>query len=256
MRAGSDAVSSDAASMRPEPPGGGPRLLLVEDDEPTRRMVASNLSAHGYRVAEAADVREALRRWDGERPDLIVLDLGLPDRDGTIVIRRVRRDSSTPILILSARGEERDKILALDEGADDYVTKPFGLGELRARVAALLRRAAGPAADAAGRLSAGPVVLDLSRRVVTVHGHPVELTPREYELLKIMLGQPDRVITKNRLLRAVWGDQYAEEAHYLHVYVSRLRRKLAAVDPTGAAGRMISAEPGIGYRLRDPDTQY
>ena len=157
MRAGSDAAGSDAASMRPEPPGGGPRLLLVEDDEPTRHMVASNLSAHGYRVAEAADAHEALRRWDSERPDLIVLDLGLPDRDGTIVIRRVRRDSSTPILILSARGEERDKILALDEGADDYVTKPFGLGELRARVAALLRRAAGPAADAAGRLSAGPV---------------------------------------------------------------------------------------------------
>jgi two-component system KDP operon response regulator KdpE len=247
---------SEAASIRPDPPGGGPRLLLVEDDEPTRRMVASNLAAHGYRVAEAGDAREALRRWDGERPDLIVLDLGLPDRDGTVVIRRVRRDSSTPILILSARGEERDKIQALDEGADDYVTKPFGLGELRARVAALLRRAAGPAADVAGLLSVGPVCLDIGRREVTVHGRPVDLTPREYELLKTMLGQPDRVITKNRLLRAVWGDQYAEEAHYLHVYVSRLRRKLAAVDPTGGAGRMITAEPGVGYRLRDPDAQY
>jgi two-component system KDP operon response regulator KdpE len=230
----------------------GPHLLLVEDDEPTRRMVASNLAAHGYRVAEARDAREALRRWDAGRPDLIVLDLGLPDRDGTVVIRRVRREAATPILILSARGEEHDKIAALDEGADDYVTKPFGLGELRARVAALLRRAAGPAADAAGRISVGPVVLDIGRREVTVGGRPVELTPREYELLKAMLGQPDRVITRNRLLRAVWGDSYTDEAHYLHVYVSRLRRKLAAADPSGGAGRMITAEPGVGYRLRDP----
>jgi two-component system KDP operon response regulator KdpE len=195
----------------------GPHLLLVEDDENTRRMVASNLGAHGYRVVEARDAREALRRWDASRPDLIVLDLGLPDRDGTVVIRRVRREALTPILILSARGEEQDKIAALDAGADDYVTKPFGLGELRARIAALLRRAAGPAADLAGRLSVGPLSLDIGRREVTVAGLPVDLTPREYELLKTMLGQPDRVVTRNRLLRAVWGDSYAEEAHYLHV---------------------------------------
>jgi len=232
----------------------GPRVLLVEDDPSTRRMVASNLTAHGYVVAEAEDVREALRSWDAGRPDVIILDLGLPDRDGTVVIRRVRREAATPILVLSARSEEREKIAALDAGADDYVTKPFGLGELRARLSALLRRAAGPASDTSGRMRLGNVVLDLPRREVTVGSQPVALTPREYELLKAMMAQPNRVITRNRLLREVWGDSYAEEAHYLHVYVSRLRRKLAAADPAGSAGRIIVAEPGIGYRVRDPES--
>jgi two-component system, OmpR family, KDP operon response regulator KdpE len=229
----------------------GAHLLVVEDDEPTRRSVATNLAAHGYRVVEAVDVASALERWEADRPDLIVLDLGLPDLDGTVLVRRVRRDATTPILILSARGEEPDKIAALEGGADDYVTKPFGLGELRARIEALLRRAAGPAADPAGIVTLGPVSLDVARRTVTVSGRALDLTPREYELLKVMLSQPGRLLTRGRLLRAVWGTAYAEEGHYLHVYVSRVRRKLAAADPEGRARGLIVAEPGVGYRVRE-----
>ena len=233
----------------------GPRLLLVEDDAPTRRMVAANLAAHAYDVTEAGDVLSALRSWDAERPDLVLLDLGLPDRDGTTIIRRIRREASTPILVLSARVDEVEKVAALEAGADDYVTKPFGMDELRARVAALLRRASGPAADPAGRVTAGPVVIDVARRAVTVAGNAVELTPREYELLKTLLSMPGRVLTKGRLLRAVWGDAYSDQGHYLHVYVSRLRRKLDAAAPAARAGRFIAAEPGIGYRVQLPDEE-
>jgi two-component system KDP operon response regulator KdpE len=229
----------------------GPRLLLVEDDPPTRTAVSANLAAHGYLVEEAGSVAEALRCWDARRPDLLILDLGLPDRDGSTVVRRVRHEATTPILILSARGEERDKVGALEMGADDYVTKPFGLAELRARVAALLRRSAGPAADASGVLTLGPVALDLTHRTVAVAGTPVDLTPREYELLKALLNHRGRVVTRGRLLRAVWGEAYAGEAHYLHVYVSRLRRKLAEADTTATVSALIVAEPGVGYRVRE-----
>ena len=230
---------------------GGPALLLVEDDAPTRRAVAAYLEKHGYRIDEAADAREALRAWEARRADLVLLDLGLPDLDGVEVVRRIRREATTPIVILSARGEERDKVAALEAGADDYLTKPFGTEELHARIRAVLRRAAGPAADASGLLVLGPVSLDIGRREVLVGERPVELTTREYELLKVLLSQPGRVVTRQRLLRSVWGAAYAEEAHYLHVYVSRLRRKLAAADPTGAAGRIIVADPGVGYRVVD-----
>jgi two-component system KDP operon response regulator KdpE len=228
----------------------GARLLVVEDDEPTRRAVTVNLEGNDYVVDEAGDARGAFARWDAVRPDAIILDLGLPDQDGLSVIRRVRREATTPILILSARGLETDKVAALEAGADDYVTKPFGMAELRARIAALLRRAAGPAADAGGVLRNGAVVLDPAHREVTVGGSPVDLTPREYELLKVMLAQPGRVLTRGRLLRAVWGTAYADEGHYLHVYVSRLRRKLAEADPTGDARDLVAAEPGVGYRVR------
>jgi two-component system KDP operon response regulator KdpE len=226
-------------------------VLLVEDDEVTRRSVVANLTAHGYRVAEASDVRSATRSWEASRPDVILLDLGLPDLDGSVLIRHVRRDATTPILVLSARDAEPDKVAALEAGADDYVTKPFGLPELRARVGALLRRAAGSAANVEGLVKVGSVVIDIARRQVTVAGHPVELTPREYELLKTMLSQPGRLLTRGRLLRAVWGVDYDSEAHYLHVYVSRLRRKLDDADPTGAASSLIVAEPGVGYRVAE-----
>jgi two-component system KDP operon response regulator KdpE len=228
------------------------RLLLVEDDPETRRHVAANLAAHGYSVQEAPDVKEALERWSSARPDLILLDLGLPDRDGLTVIRHVRREANTPILVLSARGDEQVKVAALEQGADDYVTKPFGLAELRARISALLRRAAGDIADAQGRVALGPVVLDAGRHLVTVNGEPLDLTPREFELLRVLLQHPGRVLTRARLLRAVWGTAYSDESHYLHVYVSRLRRKLAIADPTGRAADLIKAEPGVGYRIAEP----
>ena len=231
------------------------RILLVEDDDATRNAVARNLEGHGFKVTPSGDVAEALRRWDAERPDLILLDLGLPDLDGATVVRHVRRDATTPILILSARSDERVKVATLEAGADDYVTKPFGMDELRARIGALLRRAAGPAADQGGVVTLGPVSLDVAARRVTVNGAPVDLTPREYELLKVMVAQPGRLLTKGRLLRAVWGTAYAGEAHYLHVYVSRLRRKLNAADPGAGADALITAEPGIGYRIGDPSTR-
>jgi two-component system KDP operon response regulator KdpE len=229
----------------------GAHVLIVEDDAPTRRSVAANLASHGYAVVEAGGGAEALRAWEGRRPDLVVLDLGLPDVDGSTVIRRIRRDATTPILVLSARETERDKVAALEAGADDYVTKPFGMAELRARIAALLRRAAGPAADATGIVSLGPVSLDIARHAVTVNGAPLDLTPREYELLKVLVSQPGRLLTRGRLLRAIWGSAYADEGHYLHVYVSRLRRKLGAADPSGQAADLIVAEPGVGYRVRE-----
>jgi len=233
----------------------GARLLVVEDDEVTRRAVAEHLAGHGYDVRVAPDAASALRAWDAARPDLIVLDLGLPDLDGLAVIRRVRREAATPILVLSARGREADKIEALEAGADDHVTKPFGIGEVRARIAALLRRAGGPAVEPTGILRNGSVALDPVRRLVTVGGQPLDLTPREYELLKQMLGAPGRVLTRGRLLRAVWGSAYDEEGHYLHVYVSRLRRKLAAADLDGDARELFQSEPGVGYRIREVEPE-
>ena len=229
----------------------GARLLIVEDDDSTRELVAANLRAHGHVVTEAGDAAGALRSWDARRPDVIVLDLGLPDRDGDVVIRRVRKDATTPILVMSARGEERDKVAALEAGADDYVTKPVGMAELRARIAALLRRAGGPAADQTGVLRLGDVVVDVARHRAAVGVVELDLTPREYELLKVLIGQPGRLFTKGRLLRAVWGSAYGDATHYLHVYVSRLRRKLGEADPTGRARRLIVAEPGIGYRVAE-----
>ena len=234
---------------------GGAHLLLVEDDDAMRRTVAANLAAHGYRIVEAPDVAEAIRRWDAERPDVILLDLGLPDGEGTTIIRRVRREATTPILVLSARGAEPDKVAALEAGADDYVTKPFGLAELRARIAALLRRTAGPAADRSGVIHHGRLTIDVSHRTATVDGIALDLTPREYELLRTMLSQPGRLLTKARLLRAVWGTAYADEGHYLHVYVSRLRRKLATADPDGSLRDLIVAEPGVGYRVGESADQ-
>ncbi len=231
----------------------GAHLLLVEDDAVTRRAVAANLAGHGFVVAEAADGASAIRAWDAGRPDVVVLDLGLPDLDGISIIRRVRREAATPILVLSARGQESDKIEALEAGADDYVTKPYGIGEVRARIAALLRRAGGPAVEPSGLLRNGSIALDPARRLVTVRGAELDLTPREYELLKQMLAAPGRVLTRGRLLRAVWGTAYGDEGHYLHVYVSRLRRKLAAADPDGDARDLVQAEPGVGYRIREAE---
>ena len=229
----------------------GALLLLVEDDGSARHHLRAYLVHHGYRVDEAGTGAEALRLWEAHRADLVILDLGLPDADGVDLVRRIRREATTPIVIISARGAERDKIAALEAGADDYLTKPFGTEELNARIRAVLRRAGGPEAATDGRLVLGPIELDVLHHRVTVDGTPVRLTPREFELLKVLLGFPGRVVTKGRLLRAVWGVAYAEESHYVHVYVNRLRRKLAAADPTGAVADLIATEPGVGYRLAD-----
>ncbi len=226
-------------------------VLLVEDDGPARSLVAANLRGHGYDVRLAADGEEALRQWEARRPDVVLLDLGLPGIDGLSVIRRIRRDAQTPIIVLSARDQERSKVDALDLGADDYLTKPIGMAELGARLRVALRRSTSPAVEEGGVLRVGPIRLDPLRRETTVSGAAVHLTPREYELLKVLLSHAGRVVTRGGLLRAVWGQPYTEEAHYLHVHVASIRRKLAAADPTGAAARLIVAEPGVGYRVRE-----
>ena len=236
----------------PGPPPGA-ALLLVEDDAATRREVATFLRGHGFRVDEAGDGAAAWERWSAQRPDLVVLDLGLPDVDGAVLIRRLRRDATTPILVLSARDREAEKVAALESGADDYVTKPFGAAELLARIRAVLRRAAGPAAEPTGAVLVGQLRLDVARHEVTVASRPVQLTPREFEVLKVLLASAGRLVTHGRLLRAVWGTAYSDEAHYLHVYVSQIRRKIAAVDPSGELAGLIVAEPGVGYRVRPPD---
>jgi two-component system KDP operon response regulator KdpE len=181
-----------------------------------------------------------------------LLDLGLPDMDGLDVIRRIRADSTTPIVILSGRYEEREKVEALDRGADDYVTKPFGVDELNARLRVALRHAAGPAAGTDGAITIGSLVLDDGRHEVTVAGKAVDLTPREFEILRVLVSHAGRLVTKGRLLRAVWGDAYQNEAAYVYVHVSQLRRKLADADPSGELRNLIVTEPGVGYRIREP----
>jgi two-component system KDP operon response regulator KdpE len=229
----------------------GPSVLVVEDDAETRHALARELGGRGYRVVEAGDGRSALERWEARRPDVVLLDLGLPDIDGLQLIRRIRREASTPIVILSGRYEEREKVDALERGADDYVTKPFGVDELVARLRVALRHAGGPSADAEGRMVAGPLVLDPARHEVRLDGRRVDLTPREFEILRVLLAHAGRLVTKGRLLRAVWGEAYQAEDSYVYVHVSQLRRKLAAADPDGHLRDLIVTEPGVGYRIGD-----
>ena len=231
----------------------GPTVLVVEDDGETRAALVRELTTRGYRVEEAGDGQTALRHWENRRPDVVLLDLGLPDIDGLDIVRRVRREAMTPIVILSGRYEEREKVEALERGADDYVTKPFGVDELNARLRVALRRAAGPVGDQGGRIVVGPLEFDANRHEVRVDGARVELTPREFEILRVLLTHPGRLVTKGRLLRAVWGEAYQGEDSYVHVHVSQLRRKLAAADPGGALRDLIVTEPGVGYRVRELD---
>ncbi|HEX5239746.1 MAG TPA: response regulator transcription factor [Candidatus Limnocylindrales bacterium] len=230
---------------------GSVRILLVEDDRETRQAVARDLRARGYTVDEAATGRDALARWEARRPDVVLLDLGLPDIDGRTIIGRIRREASTPIVILSGRFAESEKVEALDRGADDYVTKPFGVEELHARIRAAVRRSTGPVGEG-GRIVVGPLVLDVAEHQVRVAGRQVELTPREFEILRVLLADAGRVVTKGRILRAVWGEAYRGEDSYVYVHVSQLRRKLALADPTGSLGDLIATEPGVGYRIRPP----
>jgi two-component system KDP operon response regulator KdpE len=230
---------------------GRPTVLVVEDDDETRAVVVRELITRGYEVDEAVDGASALQRWERRRPDVVLLDLGLPDVDGLQVIRRIRREATTPIVILSGRYEEREKVEALERGADDYVTKPFGVDELNARLRVALRHAAGPEADEMGRIVVGRLVLDTARHEVRVGDTLVDLTPREFEILRVLLSHAGRLVTKGRLLRAVWGEAYQGEDSYVYVHVSQLRRKLAAADPDGALRDLIVTEPGVGYRVRE-----
>ena len=231
----------------------GATVLVVEDDAETRAALVRELGSRGYRLEEAPDGRTALERWEAHRPDVILLDLGLPDLDGLDVIRRIRRDAMTPIVILSGRYAEREKVEALDRGADDYVTKPFGLDELHARLRVALRRSTGGVGDRDGRIVVGPLTFDARSHEVFVADRAVDLTPREFEILRVLLGEMGRVVTKGRLLRAVWGQAYQGEDSYVYVHVSQLRHKLAAADPSGALRDLIVTEPGVGYRVREPD---
>lgn len=223
-----------------------PCVIFVEDEKQIRRFVRSALEAEGCRVFEAETGKQGLIEAGTRKPDLIILDLGLPDLDGIDFIRDARGWSAVPILILSARSTENDKIVALDAGADDYLTKPFGVGELLARVRALLRRQL-PNNAGSPTLSFGEIEVDLSRRRVTRHGEPVHLTQIEFRLLTLLIANAGKVLTHRHLLRDVWGPSFVESNHYLRIYVGRLRQKLEA-DP--AQPKHILTETGVGYRFQ------
>jgi two-component system KDP operon response regulator KdpE len=226
-------------------------ILLVEDDADTRRQIASLLERHGYRVTQATDAGSALDRFEAARPDLILLDLGLPDRDGLVVVEHVRAAGTTPILVLSARDREVDKVLALEAGADDYLAKPFGMAELQARISAILRRASPTGGDSEdpGIVRIGELELDPRSHSVRVGGRPVHLSPLEFQVLHVLAEHAGQLVTYGRLLRAVWGTAYGDEAHYVHVYVGQIRRKIRRADPDGHLASLIVPEPGVGYRV-------
>ena len=225
-----------------------PLVLVVDDETPIRRFLKAALDGNGYRVLEAESARDALREAATRSPDLVLLDLGLPDMDGVEVTRRLREWSGVPIVVVSARGQERDKIAALDAGADDYVTKPFGVRELLARLRVALRHATRAGGAESARFTFGPLDIDLEKRRVTRSGEVVHLTPIEYRLLTELARNAGKVLTHSHLLRQVWGPGYAQQSHYLRVYMAQLRRKLEA-DP--ARPRMLLTEAGVGYRFAD-----
>lgn len=224
----------------------GATVLVVDDEPAILRAVRTNLARHGFRVETAESGGEALESYARLRPDLILLDLGLPDTDGMEVIRSVRSRDSTPIIVLSVRGAESDKVAALDLGADDFLSKPFGVDELLARVRVALRHAVRPSSGTAAQFRTGDLEVDLELRRVTVGGREIHLSPTEYQLLKAFVFHPNKVLTDRMLLQQVWGPEYGSEAHYLHVYVARLRKKLEG-DPQRP--RYLMTEPGVGYRL-------
>ena len=222
----------------------GERVLIVDDEPQIRRALRTALGGHGYKVEVAEDGEAALAALATHPPEVVVLDLVMPGIDGLEVLRQTRAWSGVPIVVLSARGQERDKVEALDLGADDYLTKPFGVGELLARVRAVLRRAGPPRGPV---LSIDDVTIDLARHVVTKRGGEIHLTPTEFDLLRVLAADADKVLTHRQLLERVWGGYAAENSQQLRVYVNYLRRKLED-DP--ARPRLLVTEPGVGYRLR------
>lgn len=221
-------------------------ILIVEDEREIRRFLRSSLCDSGFEVIESETLRGGLVDTGTRKPDLVILDLGLPDGDGIDFIREVRAWSNLPIVVLSAREAERDKICALDAGADDYLTKPFSTGELLARVRAALRRSTSATLDVGSTIQFGTVEVDLTRRQVRVNGENVHLTPIEYRLLTTLLAHEGKVLTHRNLLREVWGPAYVEHNHYLRIYMVHLRQKLEA-DPTRP--RHLLTETGVGYRF-------
>jgi two-component system KDP operon response regulator KdpE len=227
----------------------GARILVVDDEPQILRSLRTTLASHGYDVQTAATGEEALAAVDGRLPDLVVLDLVLPGLSGLEVCRRLRARSSLPILVLSARGDERDKVAALDLGADDYLTKPFGVNELLARIRAALRRAVGARGPSAV-VEAGALRVDFDRRQVTLDGAEVRLTPTEFDLLKVLVANAGRVLTHGYLLRTVWGPEYEGESQLLRVFIGQVRRKVER-DPSRP--QHILTDPGVGYRFRIDD---
>jgi two-component system KDP operon response regulator KdpE len=228
----------------------GARILVVDDEPAIVRAVSTNLLRRGFQIDTANTGAAALDSYAARHPDLVLLDLGLPDMDGLEVVRQVRARSNTPIVVLSVRSREQDKVAALDLGADDYLTKPFGMDELLARVRVALRHAAHPSSGAAALFITGDLEVNLEQRTVHVAGGVVHLSPTEYGLLKAFIENPNKLLTNRHLLQEVWGPEYGSEEHYLHVYIARLRKKLE----TGETGhRYLITEPGVGYRLMAPE---
>jgi two-component system, OmpR family, KDP operon response regulator KdpE len=223
----------------------GARILVVDDERAIRRFLRTALCSHGYTVFEGATAAEALQGVQIYRPDVLILDLGLPDGEGIEVTRRLRTWTLLPIIILSVRDQESDKVAALDAGGDDYLTKPFGVAELLARLRAALRRTA--PTDVEGVFKTDELEVDLNCRKVRIRTKEIQLTPTEYDILKVLVAHPGRVLTHRQLLRQVWGEAYAEDSHLLRVHISNLRAKLEA-DPLHA--RYLLTESGVGYRLK------
>jgi two-component system, OmpR family, KDP operon response regulator KdpE len=225
------------------------RILVVDDEPQIQRFLRPSLTAAGYEVVAAANGRDALKAAATASPDAVVLDLGLPDMDGKDVIRELRAWSKVPIIVLSARDREAEKIAALDLGADDYVNKPFGIGELMARLRAALRHAAQTAGQAT-KLRTGGLIVDTLAHTVTREGEPVRLTPKEFDLLALLVRNAGRVVTHRQILTSVWGPAHTEDLQYLRVFIGQVRQKL---EPDPDAPRLISTEPGVGYRLAAGD---
>jgi len=224
----------------------GARILVVDDEIEIMRALQRSLVAHGYEVFSAFSGENALEAIAHYRPDLILLDLGLPSMSGLEVCRRVREQSNLPIIVLSVKDSERDKVLALDLGADDYVSKPFGMNEVLARVRVALRHTAQVQAGTEPIFTAGPLSVDFAQRLVQVAGREVKLTPTEYDLLKALIKNSGKIMTRQMLLSQVWGTGYSAEAHYLHVYIGQLRRK---IEPDPAHPHFILTISGVGYRF-------
>ncbi len=226
-------------------------ILIVDDDPQIRKLLKAGLSGHGYEVITAADGAEALTSAAQHAPALIVLDINLGSQpDGLEVCRKLREWSQVPVLMLSVRNEERTKVMALDAGADDYLTKPFGMEELRARIQAVLRRTGmGPSGGLSEEIRVGALRIDLVNRRVEVEGEEVHFTPTEYEILRMLVANPGKIITHRMILAQVWGPEFGEMSHYVRIYVSQLRRKLR--EKPAANVRYILNEPGIGYRFID-----